>query len=150
MCVNRCMRMPALVAVIALTFTACQADSSPESATTTPPTDSVAADGTGSQIPDVSGQQAHIALTHLRQSGYEHFSWAGRASNQPVGTVLATSPAIGTATPRGVRVRLIMSEGPSRSPSRFVMVPGIGTCDVDPLPPGTPCVGGPVMLPMRP
>jgi beta-lactam-binding protein with PASTA domain len=106
-------------------------------------------DDTDSPIPDVSGQQARSALSHLRQSGYEHFSWAGRTSNEPVGIVLATSPAAGTATPHGSRIRLIMSEGPSRSPSRFVMVPGIGTCDTAPLPPGTPCAGGPVLLPIR-
>lgn len=141
--------MPALVAVVALTLAACQADSSPKSATTPHPTDTVAAVGAGPEIPDVSGQQARFALAHLRQSGYEHFSWGGRVSNEPVGTVLATRPATGTATPLDVRVRLIMSEGPSRNPSRSVMVSGIGTCDVDPLPPGTTCVGGPVMLPMR-
>ena len=106
-------------------------------------------DATDSAIPDVSGQQARIALAHLRQSGYEHFSWAGRISNEPVGIVLATSPAAGTATPHSGRIRLIMSEGPSRSPARLVGVPGIGTCDTEPRPPDTPCVGGPVMLPIR-
>jgi hypothetical protein len=102
----------------------------------------------GSQIPDVSGQQARTALIHLRQGGYDHFSWAGRFSSQPVGTVLATRPAAGTATPHDARIRLVMSQGPRTRPTQFVMVPGIGTCDVNPLPPGTPCAGGPVMLPI--
>ena len=102
---------------------------------------------TSSHVPDVRGQQARVALIHLRQSGYHHFSWAGRTSSRPVGTVLGTRPAAGTAAPHGVRVRLVMSQGPR--PSRFVMVPGIGTCDVNPLPPGVTCVGGPVRLPIR-
>jgi hypothetical protein len=40
-------------------------------------------DDTDSPIPDVSGQQARIALSQLRQSGYDHFSWAGRTSTEP-------------------------------------------------------------------
>lgn len=104
---------------------------------------------TDASIPDVSGQQARIALSHLRESGYEHFSWAGRTSDEPVGIVLATSPAAGTATPHSGRIRLIMSAGPSHSPSRPVVVPGIGTCDTETLPSGTPCAGGPVMIPIR-
>jgi hypothetical protein len=102
---------------------------------------------TGPQIPDVSGQQAHVALMHLRQSGYEHFFWAGRWSNQPVGTVLGTRPAAGTTTPHAVRLQLVMSQGQHTRPSRLVMVPGIGTFDVDPPPLGVPLAGGPVLLP---
>lgn len=95
----------------------------------------------------MSGQQARIALIHLRNSGYDHFSWAGRTSTRPVGTVLGTRPAAGVPAPPGVRVRLVISQGPQ--PSHSVVVPGIGTCDVNPLPPGAPCVGGPVMLPIK-
>lgn len=103
------------------------------------------------QVPDVSGKQAQVALVHLRDSGYEHFNWSGRWSTEPVGVVLATRPAAGTPAPRGVRVRLIMSQGPHTHPVRPAMVPGIGTCDVDPPPPGPPqpCAGGPVMLPFN-
>lgn len=102
-----------------------------------------------SLVPDVSGQQAQLALKHLRQSGYEHFSWAGLSSNQPVGTVLGTRPAAGTATPHTVRLQLVMSQGQHTRPSRLVMVPGIGTFDVDPLPLGVPLAGGPVLLPIE-
>ena len=42
MCVNRGMRVAALVAVVALTLTACRADSSTETATTSHPTDAAA------------------------------------------------------------------------------------------------------------
>jgi hypothetical protein len=103
------------------------------------------------QVPDVSGQQAREALIHLRDSGYQHFNWGGRWSDKPVGVVLATDPAAGSAAPHGVRVRLIMSQGPRTQTVRPVMVPGIGTCDVNPPPPGPPrtCIGGPVMLPIN-
>ena len=105
---------------------------------------------TGAHVPDVNGQPASVALIHLRQSGYEHFSWAGRTSSRPLGTVLATLPAAGAAAAHGIRIRLVMSQGPRTRPTRFDAVPGIGTCDVNPLPPGQPCAGGPVILPIHP
>jgi hypothetical protein len=86
--------------------------------------------------PDVRGQSAVEAVTHLRAAGYERIRFIGQRDSHPIGTILSQHVTAG-------RVRLVASMGVS--PGRMVILPGISTCQLyperDPL-----CAGGPVGL----
>lgn len=69
-------------------------------------------------VPDLVGVEEGAARTALADAGFAVGGTEFRASRSPTGTVLATSPAFGTAVARGTTVSLILSDG--RAPADSV------------------------------
>lgn len=96
-------------------------------------------------VPDVTGQTGRAAVAHLRNAGVDTIAFRGRWSSRPVGTVLAQHPHAGSF--RLHKVTLAASMGRHRpGKHRMIFVPGVATCELTPLPSGSPCAGGPVVL----
>ena len=96
-------------------------------------------------VPDVTGQTGRAAVEHLHDAGVHTVAFTGRWNPQPMGTVLTQRPQAGSS--EVAKVTLVASMGPRRTTTNtWITVPGIATCDLTPIPAGSMCVGGPVLL----
>ena len=74
-------------------------------------------------IPDLVGIEEGAARKLLAESGLVIGASEFRESKSPLGTVLSTLPAFGTAVKRGTTVNLVLSDG--RTPPDSLLVPGL-------------------------
>jgi eukaryotic-like serine/threonine-protein kinase len=74
-------------------------------------------------VPDVAGQQQDAATQALRGAGFTDIGTEEVESDQPEGTVVATSPAGGTQATADTRITLQVSTGPAEDPT--VAVPNL-------------------------
>ncbi len=87
-----------------------------------PTVDSAPSNNETVSIPDLVGVEEGMARKVLTDSGLAVGASEFRESKSPLGTVLSTVPASGTAVKRGTPVNLILSDG--RAPADSLSAPG--------------------------
>jgi serine/threonine-protein kinase len=77
-----------------------------------------------SAVPDVMGQAETDAVAALDQAGFKSTTTKGFDDAAPVGQVIGQTPPGGVFATNGLKVALVLSEGPA--PSQAVTVPDVG------------------------
>jgi hypothetical protein len=99
-------------------------------------------------VPHVRGLQASRALRLMHHAGFGTVQFSAVPSVRTVGVVLAQRPKAGAAARVVRQIEITISAG-STEVGALLGVPGIGTCEMRLRPSRKPCVGGPVLVPVR-